>query len=66
MCNRRFFTIATVLFTTLKGGIVIVVDGQVVGGIGVGGAKGEQDAEIARAGLAALLAAVKDSSGDSK
>lgn len=42
-------------FTTLQGGIAIIIDGQVVGGIGVGGAKGEEDAEIARAGLAALL-----------
>lgn len=42
-------------FTSLQGGIAIVIDGQVVGGIGVGGAKGEEDAKIARAGLAALL-----------
>lgn len=41
-------------FTSLNGGIVIRIDDQVVGGIGVGGATGEQDAEIARAGLAAL------------
>ncbi|QDU37417.1 hypothetical protein Mal4_17290 [Maioricimonas rarisocia] len=41
-------------FTTLKGGVPIVVDGQVVGAVGVGGATGEQDREIARAGVAAL------------
>ncbi|MEW4530833.1 heme-binding protein [Maioricimonas sp. JC845] len=41
-------------FTTLKGGVPIIVDGQVVGAVGVGGATGEQDREIARAGVAAL------------
>ena len=33
----------------------IVVDGQVVGAVGVGGGSGEQDAEVARAGIQALL-----------
>ena len=46
-------------FTTLQGGIAIVIDDQVVGGIGVGGATGEQDAEIALAGLAALIELLK-------
>lgn len=46
-------------FTTLRGGVAVVVDGQVIGAVGVGGATGEQDAEIARAGVAALLAAIK-------
>ncbi len=41
--------------TTLKGGVPIVIDGQVVGAIGVGGGTGEQDAEIAKAGIQALL-----------
>jgi glc operon protein GlcG len=41
--------------TTLKGGVPIVVDGQVIGAIGVGGGTGEQDAEVARAGVQALL-----------
>ena len=41
--------------TTLKGGVPIVVDGQVIGGIGVGGGTGEQDAEVAKAGIQALL-----------
>ena len=38
----------------LEGGIPIVVDGQVVGAIGVSGVKSEQDAQIARAGADAL------------
>lgn len=41
--------------TPLRGGIAIVVDGQVIGGIGVGGGTGEQDAVVARAGLDAIL-----------
>ena len=36
--------------TTLLGGVPVVVDGQVIGGVGVGGGTGEQDAEVARAG----------------
>lgn len=45
--------------TTLYGGVPVEVDGQVIGAVGVGGAKGEQDAEIAKAGIAALLEALK-------
>jgi glc operon protein GlcG len=41
--------------TTLKGGVPIVIDGQVVGAVGVGGGTGEQDVEVARAGIEALL-----------
>ena len=41
--------------TTLYGGVPIVVDGQVIGAIGVGGGSGEQDAEVAKAGVAAFL-----------
>lgn len=41
--------------TTLKGGVPIVIDGQVVGAVGVGGGTGEQDAEVAKAGIQALL-----------
>ncbi len=41
-------------FTTLRGGVPVVVDGQVIGGVGVGGATGEQDAEVARAGIQTL------------
>jgi glc operon protein GlcG len=47
--------------TTLFGGIPVVVDGQVIGGIGVGGGSGEQDAEIAKAGFEKFLSALKES-----
>jgi uncharacterized protein GlcG (DUF336 family) len=38
----------------LEGGVPIVVDGHVVGAIGVSGVKSNEDAQIARAGVAAL------------
>jgi glc operon protein GlcG len=38
----------------LEGGVPIVVDGKVVGGIGVSGVTGEQDAQIAKAGVDSL------------
>ncbi len=38
----------------LEGGVPIVVDGQVVGAVGVSGVKSSEDAQIARAGIAAL------------
>ena len=40
--------------TPIRGGLPIVVDGQVVGGIGVSSGTEEQDVECAEAGLAAL------------
>ena len=40
--------------TNLKGGLPIVVDGHVVGAIGVGSGTGDQDVAVAEAGLAAL------------
>lgn len=44
-------------FTPLQGGIPIVVDGQVIGGIGVSGAaSAHQDEEIAQIGASALRA----------
>src|SRR5687768_17103645 len=45
--------------TALKGGAPIVVDGQVVGAVGVGGGTGEQDLEVAKAGIAALTEALR-------
>jgi glc operon protein GlcG len=38
----------------LEGGIPIVVDGKIVGGVGVSGVTSAQDAQIARAGIEAL------------
>jgi glc operon protein GlcG len=44
--------------TPLKGGVPIVVDGQVIGAVGIGGGTGEQDVEVAKAGIRALLDAL--------
>ncbi len=41
----------------IEGGEMIVVNGDVVGGVGVSGVKAVEDAQIARAGIAALSAA---------
>ena len=38
----------------LEGGIPIVVDGKLIGGVGVSGVTSQQDAQIARAGIDAL------------
>ena len=42
------------LITSLEGGVPVLVDGQVVGAVGVSGVKAEQDAQVARAGIAVL------------
>ncbi len=41
-------------FVTIPGGLPISVNGQVVGAVGVSGGVGEQDLEIAQAGVKAL------------
>lgn len=38
----------------LEGGVPIVVDGHVVGAVGVSGVKSDQDAQVAKVGIAAL------------
>lgn len=38
----------------LKGGLPIIVDGMCIGGIGVGSGTGDQDLEVAKAGLATI------------
>lgn len=42
------------LLTSLEGGVPVLVDGQVVGAVGVSGVKAEQDAQIAHAGARCL------------
>ena len=41
-------------FTNVPGGFPITIDGEVVGAVAAGGAKIEQDVEVAKAALAAL------------
>lgn len=40
----------------LEGGLPIIVDGKIIGAIGVSGVTSQQDAQIAKAGVDALLA----------
>ncbi len=54
--GRVSFLSAPVLHGMLEGGVPVVVDGQVVGAVGVSGVKSTEDAQIARAGIAALNA----------
>lgn len=44
----------------LKGGVPIVVDGQVLGAVGVSSGSGEEDLEVALAGVAAVSGARTD------
>jgi glc operon protein GlcG len=43
------------LLTSLEGGVPIIVDGQVIGAVGVSGVKAEQDAQVAKAGTQCLI-----------
>jgi uncharacterized protein GlcG (DUF336 family) len=52
--GRVSFLSAPALHGMLEGGVPIVVDGQCVGAVGVSGVKSGEDAQIARAGIAAL------------
>ncbi len=51
--GRTAFVTAPLL-TSREGGVPVLVDGQVVGAIGVSGVRAEQDAQVAKAGAAAL------------
>jgi glc operon protein GlcG len=55
--GRISFTTAPFIDGMLEGGVPIVVDGHVVGAVGVSGVKSAEDAQIAKAGIAALNAA---------
>ena len=46
----------------LQGGVPIVLDGKVIGAIGVSGNTPQEDEDIAKVGAAALTAAIQDSS----
>jgi uncharacterized protein GlcG (DUF336 family) len=54
--GRHSFLSAPHLEGMLEGGVPIVYDGQVVGAVGVSGVKSTEDAQIAKAGIAALTA----------
>lgn len=52
--GRISFTTAPELEGMLEGGVPIMVNGQCVGAVGVSGVKSIEDAQIAKAGIAAL------------
>lgn len=54
--NGRTAFLSAPLQGMLEGGVPIIVDGQVIGAVGVSGVKSSEDAQIAKAGIAALAA----------
>lgn len=54
--GRTAFLSAPQIAGLLEGGVPVIVDRQVVGAVGVSGVKSDQDAQVARAGVAALTA----------
>ncbi len=54
--GRVSFLSAPELDGLLEGGVPVIVDGHVIGAVGVSGVKSAEDAQIAKAGIAALTA----------
>lgn len=52
--GRYAFLSAPAIDGLLEGGLPIIKDGHCIGGVGVSGVKSTEDAQIARAGIAAL------------
>lgn len=52
--GRTAFLSAPLMQGMLEGGAPILVDGQVVGAVGVSGVKAPEDAQVAKAAIAAL------------
>lgn len=52
--GRTSFLSAPTLEGLLEGGVPIIHEGEVIGAVGVSGVKSSEDAQIARAGIAAL------------
>lgn len=52
--GRMSFLSAPLLDGMLEGGVPVMVDGHCVGAVGVSGVKSNEDAQVARAGIAAL------------
>jgi glc operon protein GlcG len=52
--GRMSFLSAPTIEGMLEGGVPIIKDGQVIGAVGVSGVKSNEDAQIAKAGIAAI------------
>ncbi|MFJ3466036.1 heme-binding protein [Pseudomonas sp. NPDC090201] len=53
--GRTAFVTAPLL-TSLEGGVPVIVNGETIGAVGVSGVKADQDAQVAKAGVAAVNA----------
>jgi glc operon protein GlcG len=53
--NGRTAFLSVTDVTTLEGGVPILIGGQCVGAVGVSGVRSDQDAQIANAGVQAIL-----------
>ena len=60
--NGRISALALPGAVALKGGVPIVVDGKVIGAIGVSGNSPQEDEDIAKAGADSAMAAIKGGS----
>lgn len=58
MVNNGRFAALALPVVPLEGGEPVVVDGAVIGAVGVSGVKAGEDAQVARAGVAALAAGI--------
>lgn len=54
MVNNGRFAALAMPISPLEGGEMVVVDGEIVGGVGISGVKAPQDAQVARAGVAVI------------
>lgn len=52
--GRVSFVTAPFIDGMLEGGVPVIVDGHVIGAVGVSGVKSSEDAQVAKAGIAAL------------
>jgi glc operon protein GlcG len=52
--GRQSFLSVPVLEAMMEGGVPVMKDGQCLGAVGVSGVKSQEDAQVAKAGIAAL------------
>ncbi len=53
--GRTSFLSAPEIEGLLEGGVPVMIDGHCVGAVGVSGVKSSEDAQIAKAGIAAVV-----------
>lgn len=56
--NGRHAYLSVPDLTLLEGAVPVIVNGMCIGAVGVSGVKSDQDAQIARAGVKAILAGI--------